>query len=88
MRIEIQKSFEKDILKVKEKSVAQKVLSLIESLESYPTLSEIPNLKKLKAKGNYYRIRVGDYRMGLKIENEQILLLRFMNRKEIYKYFP
>jgi len=67
MKIEVQKSFEKDILKVKEKSIAQKALLLIEILESYQTVSEIPNLKKLKAKGNYYRIRVGDYRMGLKI---------------------
>jgi len=57
-------------------------------LETLDSIADIPNLKKLNAKGNYYRIRVGDYRMGFKIEKNVILLLRFLDRKEMYKYFP
>ena len=88
MKIEVQKSFEKDILKIKDQAVASKVLSVIEKLEQYNTTLDIPNLKKMVGKGNHFRIRVGDYRIGLKIENEVIILIRFMSRNDIYKYFP
>ncbi len=49
---------------------------------------EIPNLKKMKGYKNAYRIRFGEYRIGLLFENNNIKLSRVMNRKEIYRYFP
>lgn len=88
MKVEVQKSFEKDIAKVNDKQLARKVLATISELEAYETLSEIPHLKKLKEKGHYYRIRVGNHRIGIKIVNETIILIRFLDRKDIYKYFP
>jgi len=42
----------------------------------------------MKVKGKYFRIRIGEYRLGLKEERGMLILLRFMHRKEIYKYFP
>jgi mRNA interferase RelE/StbE len=36
----------------------------------------------------YYRIRLGDYRVGLKIENNTVCFVRFLHRKDIYRYFP
>lgn len=42
----------------------------------------------MKAKGSYYRIRIGNYRLGLKQEQDTLTLLRFMHRKDIYTYFP
>ena len=51
-------------------------------------ISEIPNLKKLKSDGDYYRIRIGDYRLGLIIENGTIIFVRLLHRSEIYRYFP
>jgi len=88
MKVEVQKSFEKDITKVKQRELAIKVLAVINSLKTYQKLSEIPKLKKINANDNYYRIRIGEYRIGLKVDNETLILLRFMNRKDIYKYFP
>ena len=54
-------------------------------LESIP---EIPKLKKLSANNNYYRLRIGDFRIGMSIINKEIYLIRFLHRKDIYKYFP
>ena len=45
-------------------------------------------LKKLRGERNYFRIRIGDYRLGLKIEGQLVTLVRIINRKEIYRYFP
>ena len=83
-----QKSFDKDIEKISDKKLAFKILSIIDTLETVSSVSEINHLKKMKSKGNYYRIRIGNYRLGFKLEKGVITLLRFMHRKEIYDYFP
>jgi len=50
-------------------------------------LSEV-NIKKLKGEGDYYRIRVGDYRIGMKVNDGVVSFVRILHRKEIYRYFP
>jgi mRNA interferase RelE/StbE len=57
-------------------------------MEEVDTLEKIPNIKKLKGHRNAYRVRVGDYRLGLFFENSTILLARFLHRKDIYRIFP
>jgi mRNA interferase RelE/StbE len=57
-------------------------------MEKASQLSHLPNVKKMIAKGNYYRLRIGIYRLGLIVENDTIILLRFVHRKDIYNYFP
>ena len=88
MKVEVQKSFEKDIEKISNKKLAEQVQAVIQELEDCKSLSEIHHAKKMKAKGNYYRIRIGNFRLGLKQEQQTLTLLRFMDRKDIYTYFP
>ncbi len=88
MKIRIQTSFEKDVLKITDKKLAIQVTEILETLENTDSLVDIHHLKKIKGKGAYYRIRIGHYRLGFKLEKNTVILLRFMNRKEIYKYFP
>ena len=65
-----------------------KARQVIEQVEEAEDLNCITNLKKLKAEGSYYRIRSGDYRFGMVIENETVIFVRFLHRSEIYRYFP
>jgi mRNA interferase RelE/StbE len=88
MKIEVRKAFEKDIQSVINKKLALQITSVLNELERCTALSEINNIKKMKAKGDYYRIRIGNYRLGLKQESGTLILLRFMARKDIYTYFP
>jgi len=88
MIIRIDKSFEKDASKVKDKSLLHKIALCIESIQNAKDISEIKSLKKLKGYNLYYRIRVGDYRLGIVIENNTIDFVRCLHRKDIYKYFP
>jgi mRNA interferase RelE/StbE len=88
MKLEVQKSFEKDIEKITDKKLAKQLNAILEELETSQSLADVRPLKKMKAKGNYYRIRIGNYRLGLKQEKEVLILLRFMHRKDIYSYFP
>ena len=61
----------------------------IEQIEQAATLQEVSRLKRLAGSGdNYYRIRIGDYRLGPVVENDVVIFVRCLNRKEIYRFFP
>ncbi|KAA0230658.1 type II toxin-antitoxin system RelE/ParE family toxin [candidate division KSB1 bacterium] len=88
MTLEFRKSFARDLKKIKEKQVLQQIKEIIEEVEQAANIGAINNLKQLKGGESYYRIRIGDYRIGLKLENERVVFVRFLHRKEIYRYFP
>jgi mRNA interferase RelE/StbE len=88
MNVEFRKSFEKDLRKIRDESLLQRIQAAIEEVENAENMGEINNLKKLKADGDYYRIRVGDYRIGLTIVDDVIIFIRALQRKDIYRYFP
>ena len=88
MKVEFRESFAKDLKGAKEKSLLGRVREVIEAVEKADSLAELPNLKKLKGGGNYFRVRVGDYRVGVALEKDTVIFVRFLNRKDIYKHFP
>lgn len=88
MKVEFKKSFEKDLSKIREAELLQRIQSVIEEIEAVDGLSDLTSIKKLKAEGNYYRIRLGDYRLGLSVSEDTVVFVRVLHRKEIYRYFP
>ena len=88
MRLRFERSLLKDIkhLQTKTKEELKRVLAELQEAKS---LREVRGCTKLKGYSSYYRIRIGDYRLGLKdLEGGEIALLRFLHRREIYKRFP
>jgi mRNA interferase RelE/StbE len=82
-------SFIKDLKKLKKTPVYSQIRSTaLEKIPQCQKLTEISNLKKIKGANNAYRIRVGDYRIGVFIENETVTFSRVLHRKEVYRYFP
>jgi mRNA interferase RelE/StbE len=51
---------------------------------------ELGYLNKMKGYKDKYKIRVGDYRIGLTIDkkNQTIICQRVAHRREIYQIFP
>lgn len=88
MKIEFRKSFEKDLRKLRDVDVLAKVQQVIESIENSDNLSELNNLKKLESEEDCYRIRMGDYRIGITFDGDIVTFVRVLHRKEIYRYFP
>ena len=66
----------------------KRVKEIIEAAEQAEALAELPNLKKLRSGGDYFRLRVGDYHFGLALGGGTLVFIRFLNRKDVYKYFP
>lgn len=89
MKIDFTKSFVKDLKKNKtNKSLMKQVQTIIHEVENSHNIHGIRNIKKLKSYKKYYRIRTGDYRLGLIIENDVIHFVRLLHRSSIYHNFP
>ncbi len=88
MTVEFRKSFERDIKKIKDKQIKERILQVIDEVEQAQDINEISNIKKLSGYDNFYRIRIKDYRIGLYVEDDVITFVRCLHRRDIYKYFP
>ncbi len=88
MNVEFRKSFENDLQKILDAELLTRVQEIIEQVEKAENLTKIRNIKKLKGEEEYYRIRVGDYRLGIKVNDGIVSFVRILHRKEIYRYFP
>lgn len=83
------KIFLKDLSKV----VPVKRRNQIEKFvfDEFPMLTTIESygkIEKMKGHKDYYKIRFGEYRIGLYMNGSIVELKRVLNRREIYKFFP
>ena len=57
-------------------------------MPSANTISEAGKIEAMKGYPNYYKVRFGSYRIGIKIEKDRVVFERVLHRKEIYRFFP
>jgi len=88
LKVEFNESFLKDLKAINDKSVLAKIRATIETVEQADSLDKITHLKKMRGSREYYRIRIGEFRLGVRLEADTLLFIRFLNRKDIYRYFP
>ena len=88
MIVKIDISFEKDVKNINSQLINKKLVTVINKIQQANKISDIANLKKIQGTNNYYRIRIGDYRLGMIIIKEEVQLIRLLHRKDIYRYFP
>lgn len=88
MNTEFRASFVKDLKNVKNKDVRRRIKETIEEIEHVESLQELTGVKKLKGLSDYYRIRVGKYRIGIVLQGDAVVFVRCLDRKEVYRYFP
>ncbi|MBV5310495.1 type II toxin-antitoxin system RelE/ParE family toxin [Chromatium okenii] len=89
MQLIYTQSFNRDLDKIMHLPVVkQRLAHLLISLQQATSLTELNGVKKLQGYDSYYRIRVGNYRLGLKQTEDHIEVVRFLHRKDIYRLFP
>ena len=82
------RGFERDLKKIRDRNLLEKINQSIESVESAGTLSEVNFVRKLKGAANSDRIRIGDYRIGLEADASTAEFVRILHRCDIYRFFP
>lgn len=88
MKTSFRKSFLRDLKKLKNPRIRAQVGAAIRAVEQAETLGEVPSVKKMSGGGGYYRVRIGDYRIGIAVKGEDVDFVRVLHRKDIYRYFP
>jgi mRNA interferase RelE/StbE len=88
MKTAFKKSFLKEVKKNTDKKLKDSIADVIEQVEAAENLSQVKNLKKLEGFDIYYRIRIGNYRVGLQIKDNLAYFIMFDHRKDIYRNFP
>ena len=88
MIVRFKASFAADLRALKDKPLLERVKALIAKVEAADSLPEIPNLKRLRGGGAYYRVRLGDYRVGLAVEENADVFGKVLHRRDVYRYFP
>lgn len=91
MVIEITKGFVKQAAKLSSRTQLG-LQNTIKEIQATNDLMTIAGAKKLKSNkrgsGKYYRIRLGDYRIGIELLGDTVRLITIGDRKEIYRNFP
>ena len=89
MKVEYRQLFLKDLKKLKKQPVYERVFDLaFKILPTITDLTELSNVKAMKGYPNRYRIRIGNYRVGIEVSGEQLEMMRVLHRREFYRYFP
>ena len=88
MRVRYRPRFDRELRRTRNAALRRRVESAIEDVKVASTISEIPGIERMRARGRFYRIRVGEYRIGVEVEDDVVILVRFGHRSDVYRSFP
>lgn len=88
MKIIYTKAATKDVRKIKDNTLILKIEAVIKELRKADSLNNLKAIRKMTGHETAYRIRIGDYRLGIFYEDDTITIVRFLKRNDIYKLFP
>ncbi|GAB4366578.1 MAG: type II toxin-antitoxin system RelE/ParE family toxin [Elainellaceae cyanobacterium] len=88
-KVEYTKRFLKELAALPE-DVQKRVEPIVFSELAVENPFQLGYLKKMKGYGDKFKIRIGDYRIGITVEKRTQTLVceRIAHRREIYKTFP
>jgi mRNA interferase RelE/StbE len=87
MTVHFRKSFVKDLAAL-DSSHQIRVERVIQGIKSAVSLRDVQQLKKLHGGSDFFRIRVGSYRLGIALVSGEPVLVRCLRRKDFYRRFP
>lgn len=89
MDVQYRQSFLRDLKKLKQLPVYDQIFELaFTTLPEASNLRVIANVKTMTGYPNRYRIRIGNYRIGIEVQGNSVEIMRVLHRREFYRFFP
>jgi mRNA interferase RelE/StbE len=88
VNIAFEASFARDLRRVRDKQLLHRVQQVIEGVREAATIDAVAGMKKMQGYDTFFRLRLGDYRIGMEVVDDQVIFVRLLHRKDIYRYFP
>ncbi len=88
MEIYLTRTFQKEV-RALSPPLRVRILTIIDRVTEAETLANVPNLTTMEGVQNYYRIRMGDYRIGIFRRADNVIeFQRVGTRGNFYNRFP
>jgi mRNA interferase RelE/StbE len=89
LEVQYRQAFLKDLKQLKSSIAYERIYEVaFTTLAAINTLEELSDIKAMKGYSDRYRIRIGDYRIGIEVNGDVIEVMRVLHRREFYRYFP
>ena len=70
-------------------STVERAEKAVAKLREANSLREVPNIKSMEGAPGFYRLRIGDYRIGFRLIDENTIRLLAIDRRSVfYRRFP
>ncbi len=87
MTLGFRESFHRDLQNLQGQYVLRGLKLTIRQLEAAQSFVDIGNLRPLNDRKKYFAISLGNYRLGLKLENNTAILVRVLHYRELMRYY-
>ena len=88
MKVAFKRAFLKDLEKLPRDAYQEIARLVLYEFPKATRVRDIKSVKKIAGEKNYFRIRSGYYRIGFEVRKGELILMRVLHRKDIYRYFP
>jgi mRNA interferase RelE/StbE len=88
VRIQYRKKFLKELAKIPSKIRYKIEFFVFQQLPESESIHQLGIIEQMKGYPFYFKARFGSYRIGLKLEDDVIVLEKALHRKDIYRHFP
>ncbi len=88
MNVAFRRIFVRDLLAINDGKLRDQVERVILQVEQARSLRDLPNVIAMEGHTDAFRIRIGTYRIGLYRRGDVIEFVRFLHRRDMYRYFP
>jgi len=88
VKVSYRKKFLKQLASLPSTTRTQVEIFAFEQLPNAESIAELGVVEKMQGHRGYYKSRFGSYRVGMKVEDDTLILQIVMDRKDIYRFFP
>jgi mRNA interferase RelE/StbE len=89
VRVRVKKRFLKDLATLPARTREEIELFVFETLPACSSLERIGTVERMQGHKGFYKVRFGDYRVGLRVETGgSVEVMVVAHRREIYRLFP
>ncbi len=87
MKLGFRESFQRDLENIQGKYVLRGLKLTIRQIEAAESLTDVGNLKRLSDHQSYFGIELGNYRIGLKVSGDSVVLVRLLHYRDLLQFY-
>jgi mRNA interferase RelE/StbE len=88
LKVFYNKKFLKDLSRIPGQDRLKIEEFVFDKIKFFKVPKDVTGIEKLEGYKNYFKIRFGNYRAGIHIDEDVLTFERILHRKEIYRFFP